>query len=84
MSECNVDLCLMQMPPSIELAADDDDFEDEASRLHLLRQHVMRRQARGRAKAGHQVHRSRFRYECVCVWVGGEQKWAKKGGIWAK
>ena len=29
MSECNVDLCLMQMPPSIELAADDDDFEDE-------------------------------------------------------
>ena len=27
--ESCVDLCSMQMPPSIELAADDDDFEDE-------------------------------------------------------
>ena len=28
-SECIVDLCSMQMPPSKELAADYDDFEDE-------------------------------------------------------
>ena len=28
-SECIVDLCSMQMPPSVELDAADDEFEDE-------------------------------------------------------
>ena len=50
----------MQMQPSIELTADDDDFEDVdvPAPAEPLRQHTKKRQANSRAKPRNQAYHS--------------------------
>ena len=53
-------MCAMQMQPSIELTADDDDFEDVdvPAPAEPLRQHTKKRQANSRAKPRNQAYHS--------------------------